>query len=157
MLISLADIDWHCLAFHTKRQRLLGITRDPASGSEVIRGSQRHYSQNRPRDNREVHQPVNHLVQRTVSAGSNQQIHFACFRNKSSRISFFRSHSYFDAMPDFSLPNNCSLQRVIADRFPVENQLNFSTTRLSIHRTGNAVFDFCLVMCSWQTGHSCAN
>ena len=55
MLISLADIDWHCLAFHTKRQRLLGITRDPASGSEVIRGSQRHYSQNRPRDNREVH------------------------------------------------------------------------------------------------------
>src|SRR5205823_13060047 len=89
-------------------------------------------SQNMPRDCGKIHQTVNHLVQCTVPTGSNQQIHFACFRHKSSRISLFQSHSYFDAVPGCSLPLNCGLECVIAGRFAVENQLNFFTHRLWI-------------------------
>jgi hypothetical protein len=41
-------------------------------------------------------------------------------------------------MPDFSLPNDCSPESVVSGRFPVENQLNFSTSRLCLHRVGSA-------------------
>src|SRR5438445_714422 len=76
--------------------------------------------------------------QRSVPTGSNQQIHFACFRHEPPRVSLFRSHSYFDAMPDYSLPNNCGPERVIAGHFAVENQLNFSTPGPGIHRDGRS-------------------
>ncbi len=58
--------------------------------------------------------------------------------NKPPRVSLFRSHSYFDAMPDYSLPNNCAPERVIAGHFAVENQLNFSTPGPGIHRDGRS-------------------
>ena len=82
---------------------------------------------------------MNHLIQCAVSTRGNQQIHVACVRHKPPRISLFPSHSYFDAMPDFSLPNNCSPQCVISGCFPVENQLNFSTLYSRIHLVGNVV------------------
>src|ERR1043166_1758390 len=36
-LIGLTHIDWYCLTFQTERQCLLRVTRNAASGSEVIR------------------------------------------------------------------------------------------------------------------------
>jgi hypothetical protein len=39
VVISLADIDWYCVTIHAKRERLLWLGRDSASGSKVIRGS----------------------------------------------------------------------------------------------------------------------
>jgi hypothetical protein len=82
---------------------------------------------------------MNYLVQRTVSTGGNQQIHFACFRRKPSRISLFPSHAYVDAMPCYSLSDNCSPERVITGHFAVENQLNFSTLCLVFIPTDAAV------------------
>ena len=78
-------------------------------------------SQNMPRDCGKIHQTVNHLVQCTIAPGSNQQIHFACLRHKSLRVSLFRSYSHFDGMPERSLPSNPDLQRLIAGCFAVED------------------------------------
>ena len=77
---------------------------------------------------------MNYFVKGAITSGSNQQIHFACFRHKPSRISLSRSHSYFDGMPDRSLPGDRCLERVIAGGFAVENQLNLLTSRSGIHR-----------------------
>ena len=68
---------------------------------------------------------MNHLVQCTIPTGRDQQIYLARFRHKPSRVSLFRSHSYFDGMPDRAVSSDRCLERVIAGRFPVENQLNF--------------------------------
>src|SRR6476660_3867694 len=47
-VVGFADVDWYCVSIHAKRERLLRLGRDPASGSKVIRGSQWHHSQNGP-------------------------------------------------------------------------------------------------------------
>jgi hypothetical protein len=134
VLIGLTDIDWHCPAFHTERQRILRIARNPASGSEVICSPYWDYSKRRPRGLGEIHQAVKHLVQCTVSASGNQQIRFTCFRRKPPCVSLFPSHSHPDVVTDCLLVRNCRSERVVAGDFAVKNQLNFSTSRPASHR-----------------------
>jgi hypothetical protein len=46
-------------------------------------------------------------------------MHFAGFGHKSPRIFFFPSHSHINAMPAFSLPNNCGPEGVIRGHFSI--------------------------------------
>jgi hypothetical protein len=79
------------------------------------------------------------LVQCTVATGSNQQIHFVCFRNKSPRVSLFPSHSHLDVMPGFSLPSNGGPESIIRGHFPIENQVNPFAPCFGFHQMNAAV------------------
>jgi hypothetical protein len=86
---------------------------------------------------------VKDLVQCAVPTGSNQQIHFVCFRRKSPRVSHFPSHSHFDAMSGCSLPSNCGAEDVIPGNFSVENQANPFASCFAFHRDGRGGLKKC--------------
>jgi hypothetical protein len=136
VVIGLADVDWHCLTFDTERQSFRWITRNIASNREIIRGAKRHYSQYGSRNRGETHQTVKNLIQCAVPTRSNHQIRFACFRNKSPRISLFPSHSHLDAMAGCPLPGNRRAQEIVPGDFPIKNYAKPFDPWFNFHRDG---------------------